>query len=153
MNFIHKKPKWQLSLWVWIALLGALAFSPLACKTPQTGTLDGGSKPEAKSEMPLDASTTPPPDGSTGPLWSIEVDDAHRACEETSECVGIYVHCSNCALENCEGVHKDHASNYENLLNCAGFDGPECDWDCHPISGLTQVVCENRTCKIIDNSQ
>ena len=134
-------------------LCGALVLFSLGlgCKIFEDGLMEGESK-DAHISKAAAPSPEPSagPDASAGPNWSIEVANEHRICTQTTECVGIYVHCSNCALENCEGVHKDQASIYENQLNCAGFEGPECDYDCHPDQGLTQVLCDDGLCRVVD---
>ena len=130
---------------IWLSTSVLLATS---CKMVEGFEFGKGQESSRTIKATSSPSSSEPQDAGVTPQWAIEVNDAHRVCSQTEDCVGIYVNCSNCSLENCEGIHKDHASLYANQLDCEGFDGPECDYDCHPNQGLTEVVCENDLCQV-----
>ncbi|MBT6177308.1 MAG: hypothetical protein HOI23_08660 [Deltaproteobacteria bacterium] len=78
---------------------------------------------------------------------NLVVDDSHRMCAEAADCRAVYIDCTNCE-GGCEGVNSQFETAYEEALNCDGFSGPQCDYDCHPSFGLTQILCEEGLCVV-----
>jgi len=78
---------------------------------------------------------------------NLVVDDSHRMCAEAADCRAVYIDCTNCE-GGCEGVNSQFETAYEEALSCDEFSGPQCDYDCHPSYGLTQLLCEEGLCVV-----
>ena len=83
------------------------------------------------------------------PSERVSTQPGHDYCDTVDDCVAIYTGCGNCE-NDCAAINTDLEGAYEGLLNCEAYDGPECDFDCHPDSGLTRLTCENNRCLIRD---
>jgi hypothetical protein len=77
----------------------------------------------------------------------LEVAAEHRTCSDVGDCGAVYINCSACD-GGCEGVNTQFETAYSEALECEGFDGPECDYDCHPSAGLTELLCDDGLCVI-----
>ena len=83
------------------------------------------------------------------PAMELYVPDEHRSCETVADCAAIYINCSVCG-GGCTGVHATCAEAYAKLLECSGYEGPECDYDCHPTQGLTTLACVEGLCTVVE---
>ena len=75
----------------------------------------------------------------------LEVAAEHRTCSNVGDCGAVYINCSACE-GGCEGVNSQFETSYIEALSCDDFSGPECDYDCHPAAGLTELLCEGGLC-------
>jgi len=82
------------------------------------------------------------------PGRNLMVPNEHRTCETADDCAAIYIECSACE-GGCQGVHGTCAAAYENLLDCSGYVGPVCDFDCHPKFNLTTLQCVEGLCTVV----
>lgn len=78
---------------------------------------------------------------------SVDVDDSHRSCATVEDCVAVYTDCSSCEGA-CTGVNQDYELQYTAALDCSEYDGPVCDYDCHPRAGLTELKCIEGLCSV-----
>ncbi|MEL6178182.1 MAG: hypothetical protein AAFS10_04470 [Myxococcota bacterium] len=90
----------------------------------------------------VDPSTVTIPPGE-----SLEVNNDHRTCTTDADCVSVYTGCGACEGE-CQGVMADYAQAYGEALSCENYQGPECDFDCDPSFGLTELSCQQGLCTI-----
>lgn len=81
------------------------------------------------------------------PDETLSIDDEHRGCVTVDDCRAVYIDCSGC--ENaCTGVNAAYETTYSGVLDCSAFDGPQCDYDCHPQFGLTALRCDAGKCRV-----
>ena len=78
---------------------------------------------------------------------TVTVDEAHQGCETVEDCRAVYTDCSACE-GGCAGVNADFEEDYVAALECDEYSGPVCDFDCHPQSGLTELLCDEGVCII-----
>ena len=82
------------------------------------------------------------------PGEELEVNAGHQGCETVADCAAVYIGCGACE-GHCGGVNASYTSLYEEALVCDNYQGPECDFDCHPDFGLTELICDNGQCALI----
>ncbi|MBR57029.1 MAG: hypothetical protein CMH54_03110 [Myxococcales bacterium] len=115
---------------------------------------DTGGDPIAATDSSEDtvAPTAPcAPDQLVGldPSQTVAVSNEHRACSSVDDCVAITVGCSLCGGD-CTGVQSQCGEAYQALLDCSGYSGPECDYDCRPEMGLTTLDCVDGLCTVVE---
>ena len=91
--------------------------------------------------------------GSSGSLDTVEagesitVHEVHQGCEAVDDCRAVYIDCSACEGA-CAGVHREFEDLYVAALDCGSYEGIQCDYDCHPQAGLTELHCRDGLCLI-----
>lgn len=83
------------------------------------------------------------PTDTTDAGFTLTVDEAHQACDQDEDCQTLYADCSSCV---CVGVAADYADLYADALDCTGYMGAECDYDCMPVFGLEEPRCVDHVC-------
>lgn len=105
------------------------------------------------------STTTPPATSSTAtptaavaapsaPGHPVVVPDADRACTADADCTAVLTQCSMCAGA-CTGVRVDRAASYDGTLDCAGYHGAVCNYDCRPSFHIEQPRCVGGRCESV----
>lgn len=77
---------------------------------------------------------------------AIDVDD--RACASDDDCTAILTRCSMCEGA-CTGVRVDRAARYDGELDCAGYRGAVCNYDCRPRFAIEAPRCVAGRCESV----
>ena len=114
------------------ALLGFVMLAMIGCREAPSGA--------AAQTAPR--ATVPSAAASSG---TVAVADADRACTTDADCTAILTACSMCAGA-CTGVRIDRAAAYAGRLDCTGYTGQVCNYDCRPSFGIEQPRCVAGRC-------
>lgn len=84
-----------------------------------------------------------------GPL---PIDPADRTCTTDADCTAILTRCSMCAGA-CTGVRVDRAKKYDKQLDCKGYKGLMCNYDCRPEFKIEEPRCVASRCESVKKSR
>ncbi|MCY1058930.1 hypothetical protein [Nannocystis sp. SCPEA4] len=103
----------------------------------------------ASVATPAATATTPATESvptTNSPTLVVEADD--RTCASDGDCTAILTQCSMCEGA-CTGVRVDRAARYDGKLDCAGYHGVVCNYDCRPSFKIEAPRCVAGRCESV----
>ncbi len=102
--------------------------------------------PAAAPTPPASHAPTPPPIPPAADELRVAPED--RTCANDGECTAILTQCSMCEGA-CTGVRVDRAARYEGALDCSGYHGSVCNYDCRPSFHIEAPRCVAGRCESV----
>jgi hypothetical protein len=119
------------------ALVAAVLCAVAGCTQQDTRLPATASPPPAHAEPAAPAPDTP-----------VTIADDDRTCERDADCTAILTQCSMCEGA-CTGVRIDRAARYEGRLDCTGYRGGLCNYDCRPEFKIEAPRCRDHKCESV----
>lgn len=102
--------------------------------------------PAAAPPTPASPTAAAPPLPSVRDELRVAPED--RTCARDSECTALLTQCSMCEGA-CTGVRLDRAARYEGALDCTGYRGNTCNYDCRPSFHIEAPRCVDGRCESV----
>lgn len=96
----------------------------------------------------VDAAERPAEVAAEVPTKSLSVAAEDRGCARDDECTAILTQCSMCEGA-CTGVRSDRAGGYAGKLECSGYRGMVCNYDCRPSFKIEAPRCVSGRCESV----